>query len=150
MESVRALRGPDRRRVRRTVVLRERRSGFERRSCRRSWLRVEIESSLVHLRDHPASLALLLLVGNLLSLMDLALTQVCFNLGGTEANPLMRHVLAAHPTCAAVVKVGLVAAISLVIWRFRRRRRIVGLVVYLVAFYCVIVVYELVNIARLS
>ena len=150
MEAIRALRGPDRRRARRVVVLRERRSGFERRRGRRPRLGAEIESSLVYLRDHPASLALLLLVGNLLSLMDLILTQVCFDLGGTEANPLMGHLLADHPTFAPVVKVGLVAVNSLIIWRFRRRRRIVGLAVYLVVFYCILVFYELVSIGRVG
>jgi hypothetical protein len=42
-----------------------------------------------------------------------------------------------------------VMALSLVIWRFRRRRRIVGLAVYLVAFYCFVVAYELVGVGRL-
>ncbi len=150
METVRALRGPERRRVSRVIVLRERRSGFERRSRGRSWLGSQIEGSLVYLRDHPAGLALLLLVGNMLSLADLALTRLSFSLGGSEANPLMRHLLAAHPTSALAVKIGLVAAMSAVIWKLRRRRRILGLALYLVVFYCVLVFYELAAIGQVG
>lgn len=149
MEEVRVLRGPERRRATRFFVVRERRSGFERRSRRRSRLAAELDTTLVYLRDHPATLAVLLILGNMLSLADLAFTQVSLSLGAAEANPLMRHVLAAHPAYAAVLKIGVVMALSLVIWRFRRRRRIVGLAVYLVAFYCLVVAYELVGVGRL-
>jgi len=61
----------------------------------------------------------------------------------------MRHLLAAHPAYAPMVKIGVVMALSIVIWRFRRRRRIVGLAVGLTAFYCVVVAYEVVGLGRL-
>jgi len=149
METVRVLREPQRRRVTRFIVVRERRSGFERRSRRRSRLAAELDTTLVYLRDHPATLAALLILGNMLSLADLALTRVSLSLSAAEANPFMRHLLAAHPAYAPLVKIGVVMALSLVIWRFRRRRRIVGLAVGLAAFYCVVVAYELVGVGRL-
>ena len=149
METARVLRGPERRRVTRFLVVRERRGGFERRSRRRSWLAAELDTTLVNLRDHPATLAALLILGNVLSLADMALTQLSLSLGAAEANPFMRPLLAAHPAYAPMVKTGVVMALSLVIWRFRRRRRIVGLAVYLVAFYCFVVAYELVGVGRL-
>jgi len=149
MEEVRVLRGPDRRSVARLFVVRERRSGFDRRSRRRSRFAAELDTTLVNLRDNPATLAALLILGNLLSLADLMLTRVSLSLGAAEANPFMRHVLVDHSTYAAMAKIGVVMALSLVIWRFRRRCRIVGLAVYLVAFYCIVVVYELVVVGRL-
>ena len=149
METARVLRRPERRRVTRFIVVRERRSGFERRSRRRSRFAAELDTTLVYLRDHPATLAALLILGNVLSLADLALTQVSLSLNAAEGNPFMRHLLAAHPAYAPMVKIGVVLALSLVIWRFRRRRRIVGLAVGLMVFYCVVVAYELVGVGRL-
>ena len=149
METVRILRGPERRRVTPFFVVGERRSGFARRGRRRSRLASELDTTLVYLRDHPATLAALLVLGNMLSLADLALTQVCLRLGAAEANPFMRPLLAGHPAYTPMVKIGVVMALSLVIYRFRRRRRIVGLAVYLVAFYCCLVAYELVGVGRL-
>ena len=146
---MRVLRRPERRRVTRFIVVRERRSGFERRGRRSSRFAVELDATLVSLRDHPATLAALLILGNMLSLADLALTRVSLSLSAAEVNPFMRHLLAAHPAYAVMVKIGVVMAMSLVIWRFRRRRRIVGLAVGLVVFYCVVVAYELVGVGRL-
>ncbi len=149
METVRVLRGPERRHATPFFVVRERRSGFDRRGRGRSWLAAGLDTTLVGLRDRPATLAALLVLGNLMNLADLALTRVALNLGATEANPFMRDVLAAHPACVPMVKIGVVVALSLVIWRFRRRRRIVGLALYLAAFYCLVVAYELVGVGRL-
>ena len=141
-------RGPDRRRVRRFVV-RERRTGFERRSRRRPPLAAALEATLVYLRDNPATVAALLILANVLSLVDLALTHVALDLGAAEANPVMRYFLAADPAQAAVVKIGLVVVVSLVIWRFRRLRTGLELAVFLVALYSFVVLYELVGIGHL-
>ena len=149
METVRALRGTERRRETRFFVVRERRSGFERRSRRRSLLAADLDATLVCLRDNPATLAALLILGNILSLADLALTRVSLSLGAAEANPLMRYLLADHPASAPMVKIAVVMTLSLVIWMFRPRRRIVGLAVYLVVFYCFVVAYELLGVGRL-
>ena len=138
------LRGPERRRGTR-FVFRERRSGFERRGRRRSRA-AALDTSLIYLRDNPVAVAVLLLLGNVLSLADLALTRVSLVLGASEANPFMRPFVVAHPALAGVLKVGLVVALSLMIWRQRRRRRGLELAVFLAIFYGVLVIYELMSI----
>jgi hypothetical protein len=146
MESIRMLRGPDRRRVRRFFVVHERRSGFDRRRPR-SW--PGLDGALLYLRANPASVVLLLLLGNLLSLCDLALTRSSLAVGASEANPVMRHLLVADPASATLLKIVLVAGVSLTIWVFRGRRRVLGLALYLPLFYAALVLYEVVCIARL-
>ena len=150
METSEALcpRGPDRRRARRFVV-RERRTGFERRSRRRPAAAAALDAILVYLRDNPATVAALLILANVLSLVDLALTHVSLDLGAAEANPVMRYFLDAGPAQAAIVKIGLVVVVSLVIWRFRRLRKGLELAVFLVALYGFVVIYELVGIGHL-
>ena len=141
-------RGPDRRRARH-FVLRERRSGFERRSRRRPPVAGALYATLVYLRDNPGTVAALLILANVLSLVDLALTHVALDVGAVEANPVMRYFLAADPARAAVVKIGLVVVVSLAIWKFRRLRVGLELAVFLVSLYCFVVVYELVGISHL-
>ena len=48
-----------------------------------------------------------------------------------------------------MMNIAVVVALSLIIWRFRARRRILGLAFYLTAFYCCVVFYELVGVTRL-
>jgi hypothetical protein len=141
-------RGPQRRCVRRFVV-RERRSGFERRSRQRWLWAAALERSLVYLRANPVALAALLVLANALSLVDLALTHTSLDLGAVEANLFMRYFLSVDPAQAAIVKVGLVLAVSLAIWRLRRLRRALELAVFLVSLYGVVVVYELIGISDL-
>lgn len=149
MEAVRILRGPDRRRARQLFVQHERRSGFDRRQRARTRFGAWFDAALVHLRDNPASLCGLLLLGNLLSFADLLLTQMSLSLGAAEINPLMRHLLALEPASAGAAKLALIAAATLAIWAFRRFRLVLAIGVYLVAFYCCIVLYQIVGIARL-
>ena len=105
-----------------------------------------LEATLVYLRDNPATVAVLLVLANLLSLADLALTHVALDLGAVEGNPVMRYFLAADPARAAVVKTTLVVGVSLLIWRLRRLRRGLELAVFLVAVYGFIVLYEVIGI----
>jgi len=151
METGRVLRGPERRRMRRFFVFRERRSGFDRRARSRSWLGSRVDGYLDHLRDHPASLALLLLLANVASMIDLALTWSSLSLGAMEVNPLMRHLLALghSPVSAAAGKQALVGAMSLAIWRFRSRRQVLALGVVLPVVFCAVVLYELIGVAWL-
>jgi hypothetical protein len=99
-------RGDDRRRVRR-FVLGERRSGFERRRpLGRPPLRGALDSALRRLRDHPRTLVGILALANLLSLLDLVLTQTLLHAGAaSEANPVMRYVLAGGAAQATFVKI---------------------------------------------
>jgi Domain of unknown function (DUF5658) len=149
MEAVRALRGPDRRRAKRLYVHNERRTGFDRRRRERSAVGAVFDASLLHLRDRPATLAGLLLLGNLLSLTDLLLTWACLSLGAAEINPVMRHLLALDPAAAAVAKLTLIAAATLAIWVFRRYRLVLAIALYLTTFYCFVVLWELIGLAQL-
>lgn len=150
MESTEAIRrrGLDRRRSSRFVVS-ERRSGFERRRRQRSSVATAYDGALVFLRDNPAALAALLALANLLSVFDLLFTRSLLRLGVTEANPFMRYLLEADPARAALVKVGLVALASLVIWLLRRYRSVLQLALFLVAVYAAVVLYECAGIVHL-
>ncbi len=142
------LRGRDRRKAKRFVFW-NRRSGFDRRGTRRSWAGRAVESNLVYLRDHPAVLAALLILGNLLSFVDLMLTNLALSLGAIEVNPFMAYFFEAGPTAAAVAKLSMVFAASVGMWMLRRRR--IGLQVSLlfVAMYAAIVLYQIVGITTL-
>jgi hypothetical protein len=131
------------RRQQRHFVVNERRSGFERR--RRPALSppaAALDRLLVYLRDSAAALPALLVVVNLLSLFDLAFTLHVLRLGVTEGNPLMKYLFASSPTQAAVMKLVVIAAVSLVIWRLRRYRLALLTALFAVAVYASIVIYE--------
>jgi len=152
VESVapRRLRGRDRRRGRR-FVLRERRTGFERRwTPRRTPFGVGLDASLVYLRDHRRALVAMLALANLLSLLDLWLTSIALRLGVAEANPFMRYFFEASATQAAVVKCGLVVAASLGIWALRRYRPALTTALFFLAVYGAVVLYEIVGLAWLT
>jgi hypothetical protein len=146
----RRLRERDRRRSRR-FVLRERRTGFERRwTPRRSPFGVGLDASLVYLRDHRRALVAMLALANLLSLLDLWLTSIALRLGVAEANPLMRYFFEASVTQAAVVKCGLVVGASLGIWALRRYRPALTTALFFLAVYGAVVLYEIVGLAGLT
>jgi len=152
VESVapRRLRGRDRRRIRR-FVLRERRTGFERRwTPRRTPFGVGLDASLVYLRDHRRALVAMLALANLLSLLDLWLTSIALRLGVAEANPFMRYFFEASATQAAVVKCGLVAAASFGIWALRRYRPALTTALFFLAVYGAVVLYEIVGLTWLT
>jgi hypothetical protein len=139
----------DRRRGRR-LVLKDRRCGFERRRRQyRTPLRAAWDSCLVYLRDNPLTLAGVLVLVNLLSLLDLRLTLILFRLGVTEANPVMRYFFAASVTQAAIVKAGLVAAATLSIWALRRRRVALTAAALALALFGAVVLYEVAGLAQL-
>jgi len=144
-------RGEDRRRSHR-FRLGERRSGFDRRqSQRRSPLSAAVNAPLLRLREHPRTLLELLVIANLLSLLDLALTQTLLRAGAaTEANPVMAHLLAGGAVQAAVVKAGIVLVASLAIWALRRRRAALSAAVFFVTLYGAVVLYELAGLTRLA
>jgi hypothetical protein len=144
------LRGRDRRRTRR-FVLRERRSGFERRwTPRRAPFGVALHASLVYLRDHRRALVAILALANLLSLLDLGLTSIALRYGVAEGNPFMRYFFEVSATQAAVVKCGLVVVASLEIWTLRHYRAALMTALFFLAVYGAVVLYEVVGLARLA
>ena len=57
----------------------------------------------------------------------------------TEANPLMERVMLAHPVLFVVVKVGMVALGTALLWRLRKRRTaVVGIFVAFLVYYFVL------------
>jgi len=132
------------RRVSRKFVFRDRRSGFDRRRRRRhTAVGVAWETSLVYLRDNASALFAVLATANLLSILDLVFTRHALQDGALEGNPLMRALLHWNPAVGAVVKVGIIAALSLVIWEMRRYRPILQVAVFALAIYAAIVLYHI-------
>jgi hypothetical protein len=143
-------RGTDRRRSHR-LVLRERRSGFERRRPRRrSTVGGAYEGSLVYLREHPAALIALLVLANVLSLLDFFLTLTLLRLGFTEANPVMDYFFRSSVLQAGVVKCGLVAVCALAFWSLRRFRPALLAALFMAGLYVAIVLYEIAGLAHLG
>ncbi len=136
---------PDRRRRRRLVV-KERRSGFDRRrSFRRSPLAAALEAPALRLRDQPALLAELLVLVNLFSVVDLLITLELLRLGAVEVNPIMARLFEFGPGPAAAAKLGIVLVATLSLWLLRRHRAALTTTVALVAVYGSLVAYELVG-----
>lgn len=149
LDGVSHLRGPDRRRGF-SFVVRERRSGFDRRTRYRAGARAAFEALLVRLRDDPASLVALLVLANMLSVLDLVLTLALLRLGVVEGNPLMRYLFEGDPLQAPFVKCGLILAISLAIWMLRRYRSALEAALFLAGFYAAIVLYEIAGLVWLT
>lgn len=130
------------RRQRRAWVWRERRSGFDRRRTHRSRIAWAWDGALAHLRDNPLTFLLVLTLANLLSLLDLVLTQRALAAGAVEINPVMRSLLADNPTAAAAVKIGLVAGVSALVFALRRYRLMITVGLLTVALFAIIVAYH--------
>ena len=132
-------RGERRRQTR--FVLRERRSGYDRRegaggrtllpACVHEWC-----------RTYPWFLPVILVAANLLSLADIALTLRVLETGAVEANPLLKTLLDIDVHLAAGVKAALVAAASMLIWHYRWHRRILPLALFVLTVFAAVVVYQ--------
>ncbi|MCX6373554.1 MAG: DUF5658 family protein [Actinobacteria bacterium] len=129
-------------------MFRERRSGFQRRwTPHRAPFGAALEASLVYLRDHRGALVAMLALANLLSLIDLWFTSIALHLGVAEANPFMRYLFEANVTQAAIVKCGLVVAVSLGIWALRRYRVALMTALFFLGVYGAVAMYEIVGLA---
>lgn len=133
----------DDRRRKRTWVWRERRTGFDRRRTASSRVEAAWDGVLVHLRDNPLTFFLLLALANLFSLLDLALTLRALELGAVEVNPVMRALLTDDPAVAAVVKIGLVAGVSALVFALRRYRPMIKVGLLTLALFATIVAYHI-------
>lgn len=86
----------------------------------------------------------LLVVLNVLSLMDGTLTAFELATGiAREGNPAFGSLISASPLVAGAVKVALMAAVSVVIWRNRRIRSIVVLAPLALMGYVALLAYHL-------
>lgn len=121
----------------------DRRSGFDRRRAPTgNALAATWERSLLHLRDRPNVLVAVLLLANLLSILDLLFTLWALQNGAVEANPVMRGLLDASPAVAAAVKVGMVAALTALIFAFRRYRLMLATAVFVLLAFFFLVIYH--------
>ncbi len=138
------------RRRRSSFVLRERRTGFDRRTAPPpTAAHAVLEWAHVHLRKRSRAVFVLLVAANLLSLADYALTLRALEVGATEANPFLRLLFDIDPILTGLVKLVLVVGASLLIWRFRRFRRVLSVELAMVALFAATVAYQAVYLSIL-
>ena len=137
-------RAGDRRRRHFSLVLHERRSGFDRRSpVRAGSATAVLENALVGLRFRPGTLWALLATVNALNFADFALTLKVVATGGGEVNPIMRSLFALSPAYAGVFKVIAVLLTTVLVWRCRRFRRALEAALVMVAVFAVVFFYHM-------
>lgn len=140
-------RGSDRRRRRLSLVLHERRSGFDRRMCDSRSGRSTLDRLLLGLRSRPNVVLLTLVAVNLLNLADYLLTLHCLAMGGGEANPLMAALLHMGSAYAGMFKLMAVFVAAYTVWRFRRHRASLEAAVVMSGVFAALLVYHLVGLA---
>jgi hypothetical protein len=142
-------RGGDRR-SRRAFRLRERRSGFDRRTARTIPYLRPYEALLRRLRDDAPLLAGLLIAINLLNLADFVLTLAALSLGAEEANPVLRPLFEISPWAAAAFKLLVGLVVSLMVWDGRRYRKLLEVALLVLGVYTLVIIYHLFGLLYLS
>jgi hypothetical protein len=150
LESEAAERRGDDRRCHNEYVFRDKRSGFDRRRQQVAGVRGYFQRTLVHLRDNPRTLQVLLLVVNALNLADFGLTVNALANGASEANPVMASLFRMGPIWAGIFKTAAVLVATALVWECRRYRKalLAGVAMFLV--FAAIFIYHMVGIALLS
>ena len=133
-------RAEDRRQRRWSFVLRERRSGFDRRQRDgASRASVAVDQTLLNLRDRPRVVFAMLVAVNALNIADFLLTLNVLASGGGEANPILRSLFDLDPLYAGMFKLVAVFFTSWLVWRCRRYRSgLQASLILLAVFSCVI------------
>jgi hypothetical protein len=103
--------------------MRERRTGFDRRDGNRSGLGPAYRRMLQRYGRDSLTFWTVLATIVVFNFLDLILTVRAINRGAEEANPVMRVLFWTEPVIAAVVKIGIVAAVVLMLQRLRRYRQ---------------------------
>lgn len=125
------------RRKQRQARFEERRTGFDR---RRTY------PLLGALRDSPWTLLSVLVLLNLMSAADGALTAAELSAGiAREANPVFGGLIGRSPLLAAGFKLAVMVAVSILIWRWRRYRLILVIAVVALAIYALVLAYHIEN-----
>jgi hypothetical protein len=134
----------DRRKRRFSFVLRERRSGFDRRG-REGASRVAgaYGQALLALRERPRLLFGLLMAVNVLNLADFLLTMRVLAEGGGEANPILRSLFAMDPLYAGLFKLVAVLLTSWLAWRCRRFRSGLEAAIIMLAVFMAVICYHI-------
>jgi Domain of unknown function (DUF5658) len=137
-------RASDRRRRRFSFVIRERRSGFDRREKPGAGrVSLVFERSLLGLRDRPRLVLSLLVLVNLLNLADFLLTLNVLADGGGEANPILKSLFAADPLYAGLFKLAAVLLTSWLAWRCRRYRSGLEAALVMLAVFGLVICYHI-------
>ena len=82
-----------------------------------------VHQTLVHLRDNPRTLQVLLVVVNALNLTDFGLTLNALANGASEANPVMASLFKVGPLWAGIFKTAAVLVATALVWECRRYRK---------------------------
>ena len=127
-------RSSERRTSRQSFILRERRTGFDRRASGTG----PLEAGLLELRDSTPGLIVLLASVNVLNLLDQLATTRALSAGFSEGNPVMAALIANDPGMAAVVKIGAVLAVTSAVWMLRRYRAILRSAVIMFLLYAAV------------
>jgi hypothetical protein len=134
----------DRRQRRFSLVLRERRTGFDRRGREgANRISVAYERLLLALRDRPRLLFALLVAVNILNLADFLLTMRVLAEGGGEANPILRSLFAMDPLYAGLFKLVAVFLTSWLAWRCRRFRSGLEAAIIMLALFAAVICYHI-------
>ncbi len=136
------------RRVGRSHVFRDKRTGFDRRTCEADGAtRGFVRGMLIALRDSPRTLMVLLLAVNALNLLDFALTVNALATGASEANPIMATLFEAGPVWAGVFKTAAVALATLLVWEWKRYRKALFAGVMMLTVFSAVFVYHMIGLA---
>jgi hypothetical protein len=117
----------------------ERRTGFDRRRDKNSFLYL-VEYFLS--RQSSVFLALILFL-NLANLFDLYLTKISLEFGFKEANLILNWLILRSLPAAVIFKIGIIAGVSYLMWRFRQYRYVVRLALFTVAMFLALLLYEI-------
>jgi hypothetical protein len=137
-------RNRDRRKRRFSLVVRERRSGFDRRGRERAGrCSRTVDRALLNLRDRPRWVFIILFIVNGLNLADFLLTMNVLGKGGGEANPILRSLFELDPLYAGIFKLVAVLFTSWVTWRCRRFRSGLQATLILLALFTGVIAYHI-------
>lgn len=130
----------ERRKNRKTLVIPERRTGFDRRSASHT----VGHKATWHLRSNEFLLVILLILVNLLNLGDLLFTYLALSAGYQEANPFLRYLfLNFSPLVGGYVKLAMGLLVTAAIWCFRKYRRVLEATLLILAIYLLILLFHL-------
>ena len=144
-------RNADRRKRRVSIVLHERRTGFERRgSISGGALAAGFDGVLRSLRDSPGYLCIVLVTVNILNVVDFVLTLNALAMGAGEANPVMKSLFDMNPIYAGSFKFLAIFAVTLVVWLCRRYRSALQAALVVLGVFTLVFVYQIVGLTFLS
>ena len=112
----------------------ERRTGFDRRLS---------GGAIAWYRDHPSTVAMVLVAVAALNLADFLLTIRALERGASEVNPVMAALFDVDPAVAGAVKLLLGLGVVLVIWQMRNYRRILEVSLVALAGFSLVLAYQL-------